>query len=172
MRWVMQDVLELTIPIVNMKTGRVMPTTEYILDKIIKSHNLFKVTAPFKAESNKDNQETQNVVREIAKAYDGGVPIGFYPEAQGTVVLEQGNWRSGFLTVVLARRNPKGLIIPCGQWNEGRSLYLNFSDPFSISRFVEFRGREGYQEVANLIMEKIAPLVPQQYRGAFQTATP
>jgi len=166
-RWVMQDALELTIPIIKKRTGKVMPGTEYILDKIIKSYNLFKVNAPFKTENNHNNHNTQNVVREIAKDYNRGVPIGLYPEAQGTIILERGHWRSGFLATFLARKNPFGVVIPVGQWNEGSTLNLNFGDPFPISHLSKFRNKEGYQEVADYMMEKIASLMPEKYRGDY-----
>jgi len=160
-RWIMQDALEF------LRTGKTMPSTEYILDKIITSYNLFKVTASFKREKNKNNHDTLDVIKRIAKAYADGTPIGLYPEACGTTVLQNGNWRSGFLISFLAKKHPHGLVLPVGQWNENKNLHLNFGDPFPIGQFANVRGEEGNKKVADLVMEKIAPLVPKNYRGVF-----
>jgi len=155
-RWTIKDSFSF------FNTGWELPASAYVIDLMAKAYNLITVTAPFKVE----RRRVKKIPRPVLDTLSQGGVIGLYPEAQASEGLVKGWEGSGYLVEFINRLRPETQVLPVGATSDGLNIFLNFGEAFPISEVV----REGKpQEVSNELMKRVAPLVPQKYRGVYQT---
>ena len=162
--WIKQNSLH--IPGTNVE----VPFSRQANKVISKVYPIILVEDPFDRAGKNGNAKITGLL-EIFRVIKSGGMIGLYPEAIVSTVLRKGHPKAGFIAQGLARRRPDAMICPVGEWTtrKGSVLHLNIGVPFTAAEVLEVaevvEKTERDQVVADYLMDKIKPLVPESLRG-------
>lgn len=168
-RWIMQD--KLFIP----HTTIEFPYSTDFCELFARSYNLLPVSPPV-IRQGQNGGSVEQALR-IARSFASGEVVGLYPEAKRSVNLREGHYLAGAISLQLARIRPEGLICPVGLYSQkvaGRHvLHANIGEAFPAGELLKFEPvpkdegekRRTLVRVANSLMGKINPLVPEKHRN-------